>query len=146
MYSILVVVHSYIRWLVLVSLIYAIYRACKGWLNNTPFSNANNTIRQITVTVAQVQLVIGIWLYTVSPVTQYFLHHLREAMHQRRLRFFGMEHITMMIIAVTIITIGSSLAKLQSSDRLKFKTIAIWFSLGLLIILMAIPWKFSPLV
>jgi hypothetical protein len=64
----------------------------------------------------------------------------------REIRFFGMEHITMMTIAVTIITIGASKAKRKSTDLDKFRTQAIWFTIGLLVILSSIPWAFSPLV
>ena len=50
------------------------------------------------------------------------------------------------LIAVIIITIGSMLAKRKINDRDKFKTMAIWYSIGLLVILANIPWPFSPLV
>lgn len=63
----------------------------------------------------------------------------------RQIRFFGMEHITMMMIAITLITIGSAKAKRKTTDEAKFKTMAIWFSIALLLILSSIPWSFSPL-
>jgi hypothetical protein len=52
----------------------------------------------------------------------------------------------MMLIAVAVISIGSSSAKRKNTDQAKFKTIAIWFTIGLLIVLGSIPWPFSPLV
>ena len=72
--------------------------------------------------------------------------YFKEAVHERQLRFFGMEHITMMLIAITVITVGSIRAKRKSTDHDKFKTMALWFSVGLLLILMSIPWGFPPLV
>jgi len=56
-----------------------------------------------------------------------------------------MEHSVMMILAITIITLGSAKTKRKQSDKEKFKTMAIWFTIALLIILTSIPWKFSPL-
>jgi hypothetical protein len=50
-----------------------------------------------------------------------------------------------MLAAITIITIGSALAKRKQSDPEKFKTMLLWFAPGLLIIFLAIPWPFSPL-
>jgi hypothetical protein len=84
-------------------------------------------------------------LYFISPIVSYFLGHYSEAVHERGQRFFGMEHILMMLIAITFITIGSSNAKRLSHDHQKFKTMAIWFSIALLIILISIPWPFSPI-
>ena len=146
MYSILLPLHSLIRWLVLTSLLFSIYRAYRGWLLNKPFSKFDDKTRIITATIAHIQLVAGLWLYFISPVVSYFLSHFSTAVHQREIRFFGMEHITIMLSAIVIITIGSAKAKRKATDREKFKTMAIWFSIALLMILTSIPWAFSPLV
>jgi hypothetical protein len=55
-----------------------------------------------------------------------------------------MEHSLMMLIAVITITIGSASAKRKTTDNEKFKTITLWFSIALLIILSSIPWPFVP--
>ena len=146
MYSNLLAFHSLVRWLVLASLVIAIVRAYNGWLTNRPFSKLDNTIRHITATIAHVQLMIGLWLYFISPIIQYFLDNFKDTVHQREFRFFGMEHISMMLVAITVITIGSAKAKRQPSDKVKFKTMAIWFTIGLILILTSIPWGFSPLI
>jgi hypothetical protein len=57
-----------------------------------------------------------------------------------------MEHITMMAIAITVLTVGSVKAKRKPTDQQKFKTMAVWFTVALLIILSSIPWSFSPLI
>jgi cytochrome bd-type quinol oxidase subunit 2 len=144
MYSTLLALHSLTRWLVLISLIFAIYTAFKGWFTNKSFSKSDNRIRHWTATIAHVQLILGIWLYFISPIIDYFLHNYKIAVHQREIRFFGMEHNIMMIIAILIITIGSFKAKRKPTNQEKFKTMAIWFTIGLVIILISIPWTFSP--
>jgi len=50
-----------------------------------------------------------------------------------------------MLVAITVITIGSALAKIKPTVKEKFKTILIWFTVALLIIFMAITWPFFPL-
>lgn len=145
MYSTLLFVHSLVRWLILASLLFAIYHAYKGWFSKKLFSSFNNSVRHWTATIAHIQFVIGLWLYFISPIINYFLHNYKEAVHQREIRFFGMEHSLMMITAIAIITIGSAKAKRKQTDTEKFKTMAIWFTIGLLIILTSIPWGFSPL-
>lgn len=145
MYSSLLTTHSLFRWLVLAALLYAIYRAYKGWLSNKEFSKFDNTVRHWTATATHIQLTIGIWLYFISPIVSYFLHNFSEAMHEREARFFGLEHSSMMFIGITVISIGSAKAKRKPTDKEKFKTMAIWYTIGLIIILINIPWSFSPL-
>ena len=146
MYATLLALHSLTRWLVLGSLLFAIVNSYRGWLFNKPWLKSDDIIRHTTATIAHVQLILGGWLYFISPIVDYFLHNLSTAMHERSIRFFGMEHITMMLIGITLITIGSAKAKRKTTDHEKFKTMAIWFTIALLIILSSIPWSFSPLI
>lgn len=146
MYPILIALHSITRWLVLISLLYALYRAYQGWFSGKTFTRSDNTVRHTTATIAHIQLILGGWLYFISPLVSYFLHHTRSAMHERQARFFGMEHITVMLLAIVVITIGSAKAKRRRTDKEKFATMAVWFTVGLLMILSSIPWPFSPLI
>jgi Mn2+/Fe2+ NRAMP family transporter len=146
MYSTLLALHSLFRWLVLASLVFAIFRGIQGWRSGWSFSKFDNAVRHNTATIAHVQLLLGIWLYSISPIIQYFLSNFKEAVHQREVRFFGMEHSLMMLSAVVIITIGSIKAKRATTDRQQFKTMAIWYVVALVVLLSSIPWQFSPLV
>jgi hypothetical protein len=145
MYHTFLVIHSIFRWLVFISLIYATFRAYKGWFEKKSFLKADQSVRIWTMTIAQVELVIGLVLYFISPMIEYFLHNFKEAVQHKDIRFFGMEHSLMMIIAVTLITIGSIISKRKSTDLKKFKALAIWFSIALFILLLFIPWPFSAL-
>lgn len=144
MYATLLILHSLVRWLVLASLLFAIFRAYRGWLTKKRFSRFDNSVRHWTATVAHIQLLLGIVLYLISPIVDYFLHNFRDAVHQRDVRFFGMEHSLMMLLAIIVITIGSAKAKRKPTDIEKYKTMAVWFTIGLVIILTSIPWAFSP--
>ena len=146
MYPTLLALHSLTRWLVLAGLLLALYRAYRGLLLKRSWSKLDDQTRHISATIAHIQLILGIWLYFISPIVNYFLHNFGTAVHERPIRFFGMEHITMMLIAITLITIGSAKAKRKSTDREKFKTMAVWYTIALLIILSSIPWSFSSLI
>jgi uncharacterized membrane protein len=146
MYAFILALHSLIRWFVLASLIFALYRAYGGWLLKKTYSKIDDRVRIITANIAHIQLTIGIWLYFISPIANYFISHFKEAVHERQIRFFGMEHITMMLIGITLITIASAKAKRKITDHEKFKTMAIWLTIALLVILSSIPWSFSPLI
>jgi hypothetical protein len=145
-YPVLLALHSFIRWLVLIGLLFAIYRAYRGWLFRKKYNSTDDRARFWVTMVVHTQLVIGLILYLVSPIVGYFLHHFKTAVHERQIRFFGMEHITVMLVAIVVISIGSAKAKRKSDDKEKFRTMAIWFTIGLLLILSSIPWSFSPLI
>jgi len=143
MYIILLAIHSFVRWLVLASLFFAIYRGYSGWFSDKLFSKFDSTVRLVTATITHIQLGIGLCLYFISPIINYFLHNYKDAVKVGEIRFFGMEHSLMMLMGIIIVTIGS--VKVKNKDKEKFRTMAIWFSIGLLVILISIPWNFSPL-
>ncbi len=145
MYSGLLIAHSFCRWLVLAALCGSLARSCYGWRSGSTFTVADNRMRHWTATLVHIQLMLGLGLYAVSPLVRYFYEHFKDAVHERELRFFGMEHITVMLLAAAIITIGSRKVKRKASGAAKFRTMAIWFGVGLLLILSSIPWSFSPL-
>jgi hypothetical protein len=145
MYQTLTFYHSIIRWLVLASLIFSIYRAYKGLAEKTVFTKTDNALRHWTATIAHIQLVIGIVLYSKSPIISYFWNNFNEAIQNFDTTFFALIHIVLMLVAIVLITIGSALSKRKEVDSEKFKTMLVWFSISLLIIFIAIPWPFSPL-
>jgi len=145
MYSTILFLHSIFRWLVLFSLVYAIFRAYKGYKSKSNFSHLDNKVRHWTATIAHIQLTIGMLMYIKSPIVKYFLTDFRNLISNWELTFFGLFHFVLMISAIVIITIGSAKAKRKKSDFEKFKTMLVYFSIALFIIFIAIPWPFSPL-
>lgn len=145
MYETLTFYHTFMRWLVLAALVYAIYRAGRGYLRHLAFTKTDNAVRHWAATIAHVQLVIGMVLYLKSPIIKYFWSHLSEAVQNFGTVFFSLIHMLLMLTAIVFITIGSALAKRKQADREKFRTMLVWFSIALAIIFIAIPWPFSPL-
>lgn len=145
MYQALTFYHSIVRWLVLASLVYAILIAYKGYRSNAVFSKTDNTVMHWTATIAHVQLMIGIVLFSQSPVTKYFWSNAGQHLRNIDLAFFGFIHEVLMLMAIVLITIGSALAKRKQTDHEQFRAMLVWFSISLVIIFIAIPWPFSPL-
>lgn len=143
-YFYLLTFHSIFRWLVFLSLIWSVVNSFQKLRTNKSFTKGDNALRHWTATLAHIQLVIGIILYIKSPIVKQFWNH-SSADTSFEILFFSLIHIGLMILAVVMVTIGSALAKRKLEDREKFRTILLWFSLVLLIILIAIPWPFSPL-
>lgn len=137
MYSILQHAHSGLRWLVLIFLIMAIFNALTKRVSGswTP-SDKKKTLFAMMFT--HIQIILGIVLYAMSPKVSMGDGWMQNAMT----RFYGMEHIAMMLIAAVVITIGYSTSKRTTDNKSKFTKILVFYSLGLLIILAAIPWPF----
>lgn len=146
MYSTFLSFHSIFRWLVLLSLLYAIFRAFRGYRYRLAFSAHDNHIRHWTATIAHVQLMLGVTLYGLSPLSQLFMKQPLADLKTSQTVFFGLFHPMLMLAAIVVLTVGSAKAKRKESDLDKFKTMLIYFSIALLIMLMAIPWPFSPWV
>lgn len=144
MYQTLTFLHSTFRWLVLLSLIYSIFRAYKGYFFNKKFSETDNSVRHWTATIAHIQLILGVTLYSQSPIVKYFWKNFDEAKESFDLFFFGLIHIFLMLFSIILITMDSAISKRKTVDREKFKIMLIYFTIALLIIFIAIPWPFSP--
>jgi hypothetical protein len=133
------------RWVVLAGLFLTICRGFQGYFRNTSFNKTDQAFRYWTVTLAHIQLAIGVLLYIKSPLMQYYWKSFNDIKLISEYTFFGIFHVFMMGVAVTILTIGSALTKRKIDDKQKFKIILIWFSTALVIIFISIPWSFSPL-
>jgi hypothetical protein len=142
MYLTFLTLHSWARWAVLLGLLFGLGRAYRGWLGGQPFTALDDTTRHSVATVAHVQLVLGYLLYFNSPLVRAF--HLREVAHNPGALFFGLQHVACMTLAIVVLTLGSALAKRRVTDTGKFRAMALWFTAALLLILVAIPWPFSP--
>lgn len=143
MYSLLLTLHSWGRWAVLLGLLLALARAYWGWLGSRPFAPFDDAVRHTAATVAHVQLALGYGLYFSSPVVRSF--HWHRAVPGSAALFFGLQHVAVMTGAVLVLTVGSALAKRRPTASAKFRTMTLWFSAALLLIFLAIPWPFSPL-
>jgi hypothetical protein len=129
--------HSGLRWIVLILLIAAISQAMSGWKQNKPF---NRKLALFALISVHTQLLIGLVLYFMGK--WYATIETTDEALKAYNRFFKMEHTAGMLVAIILITIGNARAKRMATDKQKHKTIAIFFGIGLLIILACIPWPF----
>ncbi len=141
----LLVIHSAVRWLVLVAMLITIVRARYRSRKALPYTPTDNRLRVGTLAVVHLQAVLGMVLYGISPIIRYFYSAFGEAVHNRPVRFFGMEHSLVMTVSVIVVTIGSARAKRQTTDAGKHRAIWVWYGIALLLILSSVPWAFSPL-
>ena len=126
--------HSGLRWVVLILLIWAIANAFSA----KHFEKKHKMVNLFAMVTLHIQLVIGLIQYFTSAKVQFSPDWMKEPL----LRFYGMEHLAGMLLAIILITIGYSKAKRKENDADKFKVIRLFYSIGLIIILLSIPWPF----
>lgn len=145
MYPFILALHSTWRWIVLIIFIGGLLRFAYQKKKHGAFTPIDNFLKNTIVITFYTQALLGIMLYILSPITQYFLAHFNTSVHLRQIRFFGMEHSSMMILAAVFLLTGSLKSKNADTDDRRFNILLIWFGLALLIMLSSIPWEFSPL-
>ena len=142
MYEILLRSHSGLRWVLLAVVPGAIFRAFTN-MSSGKFTPLDDKLSLFSLITAHIQLLLGLGLYFISPFVKAAMESgMGVAMKDSVMRFWLVEHLTGMIIGIALITIGRIAAKKATTDKEKFKKIAVYFTIGLLIILATIPWPF----
>ncbi len=137
MYSILQPAHSWIAYIALALLLIASLNGIFGLVSKRSFKASDRQIGLMALIFTHIQLLIGLILYFISPLVQSF----GVAMKDSTLRLYALEHPLINIIAVILITIGWSKHKKKTEDAAKFKSFAVFYTLGLILILSRIPWS-----
>lgn len=134
--SIVLFLHSLLRWVVLVSLLLSIYQLITK-------KEALKTSK-ILLMSGHTTLLIGIIQFFTSPLGISLVNTwgMANVMHDRVGRFWVVEHTSGMLIALVFITIGHIKLKKQGGNSLTL----VFYILALLIILASIPWPFRDLI
>ncbi|BBE19190.1 hypothetical protein AQPE_3366 [Aquipluma nitroreducens] len=142
MYTGFLHLHNTLRWLILLSLVITLVKYVSGWLGNQPWKKSDNILGIVFTSLMDIQLLTGLVLYFfLSPITKLAMSDFGAAMKDSGIRFYAVEHFSMMLIAVVLVHIGRAKSKKAKTDLAKFKTATIFYLLALVIILAAIPWS-----
>jgi uncharacterized membrane protein YozB (DUF420 family) len=140
-YSIVIFLHSILRWLVLVFAVLAIVRSWQA--RGGAYTKAHRTSSTLFVATLHTNVVLGLVLYfLLSPTTQLAFSDIGAAMKTSALRFFLVEHAVGMLLAVVIATIGSAKIKRGKTDEEKHGRTLAYYGITLLLIFGSIPWPF----
>ena len=135
------VLHSLLRWAVLAFGLLALVRAFSGWSGRRPWTSLDDRAGKYFVLALDLQTLIGLVLYAgLSPMTRAAFSNMGAAMKDPLLRFFAVEHVTLMLIGVALVHVGRVRARKALTDQARHRAAAIFFLLGLLAIAMGIPW------
>lgn len=137
MYHFIQKFHSGWAYLALLLLLIAAANAWIGASSKKSFTKKVRTIALIALIVIHIQLLVGLILYFVSPLGKQALGNISDS----ALRLTALEHPLINVIAIILITIGWSKHKKAATDSAKFKSIAVFYTIGLVLILARIPWN-----
>jgi hypothetical protein len=141
MYALFLTLHSLVRWVVVVLAVVVVVRALLGWRRSNPWTELDNRLGLFFTIGLDVQVLLGVILYLfLSPLVGVAFQDFGAAMRDSELRYWGVEHIALMIIALVLAHAGRSIAKRASDAIEKHKRALIFYGLSVLIILLAIPW------
>jgi uncharacterized membrane protein YidH (DUF202 family) len=87
-----------------------------------------------------VQLLVGVFLSIFSPIIATAVNNFQGAMGTEQIRFIVAEHIPLMLVSVALAHIGSARARRIEEDSRRHREAALWFTLSLVLIIIAIPW------
>ena len=135
MQTILTTLHSYNRYLILAALVFVLYRSFSGWLGRKPFEKADNTGSVVLLSLVHLQLLLGLIMYAfTSTWTQTAFADFGAAMKDPMQRYFAVEHISAMLIAVVLIQLGRTFSKKATDPTAKHRKLAIYTAIALLLI------------
>jgi len=146
MYSSILAIHSILRWVVLILLIIAIVKGLMGWFGRKEFGASEKKLSLFNMIAMDLNTTIGLLLYFVfSPMTKMAFSDFGAAMKDPNLRFWAVEHILVMLMALVLIHVARNVTKKDIPDTSKYRKTLVFYSLALVLILSRIPWDVARL-
>jgi hypothetical protein len=139
MYTTALMLHSWIRWIALIAVVGATLAAVRGKVAGT--TSLADRWGLVAVTTLDIQMLLGLILYfVVSPNMQEILAHFGEAMKNPQLRFWAVEHISAMFVALVLVHLGRVLARKAKTPAAKRTRLLVCFGIATVAIFLGTPW------
>jgi hypothetical protein len=145
MYDITLFAHSWLRWAAILAGLLAIGRAILGASRRGEWTRADERAGMWFVALLDLQLLIGLVLYVaLSPITRAAIQDFGAAMKSSGLRFWAVEHLFGMIVGLALVHVGRVRTRKLTKSSARHRVALISYTLGLLAILLSIPWPGMP--
>ncbi len=144
MYRGLLHLHNVGRWVVIILLVLAIINAVRGLTSKRTYGKGDGKVALFLMIAAHIMLLVGLYQWIVGPWGLQNIQNLGMAgvMKDDVYRFWAVEHITGMLLAIILVTIGKGVGRKQVSDVIKHRRSFWLFLVALVIILVTVPWPF----
>lgn len=140
-----IVLHSLIRWAVLLFGVLTLINALSGFIKKRVYTNSDDKSNLFFMISCDVQLLLGLLLYYGNGWFDK-LKDLGNNMKNPYNRFFTMEHLSVMLLAWILVHVGRASVKRAKTDAAKHKKMLIFFGTALILILVSIPWPFRQVI
>ena len=139
MYSAVLLAHSWIRWIALVAAVGTVVAALRI---QVPADRAGADRWSLFAMAAlDLQMLLGLLLYlALSPFTAEAMKNMSAAMQNPQLRFWAVEHLTSMIVAIVLAHVGRVLARKAKTPSSIKTRLLICFGLATILMIVGIPW------
>ena len=134
--------HSVLRWIILILLLIALFKSMGN--TNKPFTQGHRKVGLFLLISCDVMLLVGLYQWFTGPLGLKNIQAsgMSAVMKNSTSRFFAVEHLLGMLIAIILVHVGYSYARRNVPDNVKHKRAILYYGLALLIILISIPWPF----
>jgi hypothetical protein len=139
MYSTVLLLHSWVRWIALaLGVVTTLAALAKG-------ESAADRFGLVFMIVLDVQLLMGLALYfALSPITAAALKDFGAAMRDPALRFWAVEHAATMLLAVILVHVGRVLARKATTSASRRTRQIVFFGLATVAMIARTPWPGLP--
>ncbi len=144
LYSSALWLHSLVRWAVVVTGLVASFRAIGGRAANRTWTPQDELWGLLLTISVDLQLLAGVVLYLLSPITRMGISNLGAAMRIEATRFFTVEHPFVMIVAIALVHVGRVRIRRAAEPQRKHASAMVWFGIAMVLVIIAIPWPFLP--
>jgi hypothetical protein len=142
LYPSILLLHSWVRWVVIVTAVGATAGALRK--GEPGLRQAESWGKWLTISI-DTQLLLGVILYAfLSPYTATAMRSFGDAMRNDVLRFWAVEHATMMLAAVVLVHVGRVLGRKAVGIEQKRARLLVCFGLALVLMLGGMPWPGMP--
>jgi len=136
--------HSWLRWAVLLTGLVVWLRAIGGKTARRPWTPQDELWGLLLTVSVDLQFVVGLVLYGLSPITRLGLRNFAAAMQINVARFFTIEHVIGMIAAIALVHIARvKIRKAADADR-KHRLALVLYGIALVLVFVSIPWPGMP--
>jgi mono/diheme cytochrome c family protein len=141
LYPVALYAHSYLRWVVLVLAVVVIGRAWMGERRDRPWSSPDERLHAALVGLVDLQFLLGLLLEVfLSPITRALFANPAAGMKDPVLRFFGVEHMVGMVLAVAAVHVGRVASKHAPTPRGRHRRLWVSTTVALVLMILATPW------
>lgn len=144
LYAIVLTVHSWWRWVVVILAITVLVRAIRGMRTDEPWSALDNKLARGFAGSVDLQVTLGLlMLFFLSPITTTAIRNMGETMKDAQLRFFTVEHATTMILASVASRVSVVRARKAPTGRHAHRRMAIGVAIFIVLVAIGIPWPWT---